>query len=101
MKDGLEIIMKIIISNKVYGQIQEIFKYISQDSLYYAKKTTKEIYEKISILEYMPYIGRKIPEYNREDSREIIYKSYRIMYEVLSDKKEIHIQNIQHGKRHL
>ena len=91
--------MKIIISDKVHKQIQEIVKYISQDSLYYAKKTKDAIYDKIKILSFMPYIGRKIPEYNRDNMREIIYKSYRIMYEIMDSEQEIHIQNIIHGKQ--
>lgn len=91
--------MNIIISNKAHKQIQEIFKFISQDSVYYAEKTKEEIYKKINMLEFMPYIGRKIPEYNRADMREIIYKSYRIMYKILEIKQEIHIQIIHHGKQ--
>lgn len=93
--------MNIIISNKAHEQIQKIYEYISQDSLYYANKTKNEIYSKIKMLGYMPYIGRKIPEYNRENLREIIYKSYRIMYEVFEKTDEIHIQKILHAKQYL
>ncbi len=91
--------MNIIITNQAHKQMQEIFEYISRDSSYYAQKTIKEIYLKINILEFMPYIGRKIPEYNMNDMRELIYKSYRIMYKIIENKDEIHILIIHNSKQ--
>ena len=43
-----------------------------------------------------PYIGRKIPEYNNENFRELIYKSYRILYKINSN---IYILNVFHCSR--
>lgn len=46
--------------------LYQIEKYISKDSVYYAKKTIEAILNKIKYLELFPYMGRKIPEYENE-----------------------------------
>lgn len=63
--------------------MNQIEEYISRDSIYYANKTIEEIVEKIKYLSMFPYMGRKIPEYNNINLREIIYKSYRILYKLI------------------
>ena len=77
----------------------QIYNYIYEDSVYYSIKTINEIITKTDNLENFPYIGRKIPEHNRENERELIYKSYRIMYRIESDK--IFIRRIWHSARKL
>lgn len=76
--------------------LRQIESYISQDSIYYANKTINDIVNKIEYLFLFPYMGRKIPEYNNPNLREIIYKSYRILYKVNS---KIYILNIFHHSR--
>ena len=44
-------------------------------------------------------MGRKVPEYDIYNIRELIYKSYRIIYEVQSNKIIIH--RIWHSARNL
>ena len=91
--------MKIIISEEAHRDIEEIFKYISKDSLRYAKETVENIYNKIYNLEESPYIGRYIPCLLNKECREIIYKSYRIVYTISETKSEIYIHFIVHGAR--
>lgn len=65
--------------------LKQIQGYISRDSIYYANKTIQGITEKIKYLLMFPYMGRKIPEFNNVNFRELIYKSYRIFYKVNSN----------------
>ena len=56
----------------------------------------------VSIVEAIPSFpetGRIVPEYRREDLREKIYRSYRIVYRVKSDV--IEIVAITHGSKPL
>ena len=76
--------------------MRQIEEYISRDSIYYANKTIEEIIKRIKNLSIFPYMGRKIPEYDNINLREIIYKSYRILYKVNSN---IHILNVFHCSR--
>ena len=85
--------------NDAKRDLFQIYNYIYEDSVYYSIKTINNIIAKTDNLEYFPYIGRKIPEYNRENERELIYKSYRIMYRIESDK--IFIRRIWHSARKL
>ena len=64
--------------------LEQIEEYISRDSIYYANKTIEGIIEKTKYLSMFPYMGRKIPEFNDVNFRELIYKSYRIFYKVNS-----------------
>lgn len=76
--------------------MRQIEGYISRDSIYYANKTIEEIIKRIKNLSTFPYMGRKIPEYNNENFRELIYKSYRILYKINSN---IYILNVFHCSR--
>ena len=64
---------------------------------YYAKKVVWDIVEKTSILEKYPRSGRKVPEIDDENIREIFAYSYRILYEIKSEK--IYVIGIIHGRR--
>ena len=65
--------------------LEQIEEYISRDSIYYANKTIEGIIEKTKYLSMFPYMGRKIPEFDNANLRELIYKSYRIIYRVNSN----------------
>ena len=68
----------------------QIYNYIYEDSVYYAVKTVNEITKTTKSLEMFQYMGRKVPEYDLTQIRELIYKSYRIIYEVQTNKIIIH-----------
>lgn len=76
--------------------LKQIQEYISRDSIYYANKTINEIINKTEYLLMFPYMGRKIPEFDNKNFRELIYKSYRILYKVSSN---IYILNVFHHSR--
>ena len=88
---------KIKWSQKAKIDILHIYDYIFLDSEYYANKTVIKIIESINILNLFPRAGRKIHEYSNEEYRELIYKSYRIIYKV--EQNKIIIQRIWHSAR--
>lgn len=75
----------------------EICKFIAEDSPYYAKIFKDRILEMVEHLELFPEMGRKVPEADDHMVRELIYKSYRIVYQI----KEGHLEIITviHGSR--
>lgn len=75
----------------------EIYNYISKDSLYFARKTVAEILNKVDYLYMFPYMGKQVQEFSNEDYRELIYKSYKIIYEI--DSSIIYIHRIWHSAR--
>ena len=54
--------------------LEDIYNYIKRDSIYYAIKTKNEIEDRISELMYMPYLGRKLENFDILKPRELIYK---------------------------
>jgi len=80
-------------------ELDNIANFISKDSPKYAQILVKQIYEMISHLEQFPKFGRKVPEYNDPNLREILYKNYRIIY--LIKQKHIEIISIIHGSQSL
>ena len=77
--------------------LDDIYNYIKRDSIYYAIKTKNEIENRILQLTYMPYMGRKLENFDIFRPRELIYKSYKIIYSIRSNK--IYIHRILHSAR--
>jgi toxin ParE1/3/4 len=77
--------------------LRAVHDFIASDSKYYAKKVVRDIVERTNLLEEYPRIGRKVPEIDDENIREIFAYSYRILYEIKSDK--VYVIGIIHGKR--
>lgn len=77
--------------------LKQIYDYIAQDSKYYAKNVVQNIVEKSKKLEPFPKAGRIVPEINDSTIREIFVYSYRLIYEVKSNRVEI--LAIIHGGR--
>ena len=65
--------------------------------MHYARIFASQIVEKASVLESFPKVGRVVPESNREDTREILYGNYRIVYRLESD--DVQILTVHHSAR--
>ncbi len=61
-------------TDKAEKRLRETYKRIAQDSSFYARQTVLSIVKRTKILETMPQIGRIVPEFNREDVREVFHK---------------------------
>ena len=77
--------------------LNQIYNYIYKDSIYYSIKTINEITALVDNLKILPYIGRKIPEFDERNKRELIYIAYRIMYSIEFNK--IFIRRVWHSSR--
>ena len=53
---------------------------------------------KVDLLAQFPQLGREVPEENDENIRELIFRSYRIIYQVLP-QDTIAIARLRHGAR--
>ena len=86
-------------SDEAHKDIDSIFEYISRDSTRYANETSANIYSRITQLGNSPYLGRYIPELSNKHFRELVYKNYRIVYDISEDLDTVYIHFIVHGKR--
>lgn len=69
--------------------------HISRDSEHYAAIIVDRIFARVKQLEAFPESGQMVPEYGREDIREILLHSYRIIHHVLSD--HVRVITVVHG----
>jgi len=77
--------------------LKEICRFIALDSPYYANILKDRIFEMAEHLELFPEMGRKVPESDDPKVRELIYKNYRIIYQVKEGYLEI--ITVIHGGR--
>jgi len=73
--------------------------YIAADSPFYARRLVDKILEASGQLHAFPRSGRKVPEADREEIRELIVQGYRIIYRVTPS--EVQILTVVHGSRDL
>jgi toxin ParE1/3/4 len=72
-----------------------IAEYIAVDSAQAAKNMVELFFDKATILERYPLIGKPVPEMRVKYLREILVSRYRIIYEVFSEDA-VYILSIHH-----
>jgi plasmid stabilization system protein ParE len=75
--------------------LRSIRDHISINSGQFADIVIDRMFERALQLESFPLSGHMVPEYGREDIREVLLHSYRIIHHVLSD--HIRIISVVHG----
>jgi toxin ParE1/3/4 len=88
---------QIIWTSTAINDLNSIAEYIEIDSELAAAKFIKEIIVKAEALSFHPLKGRPIPEKIPGDYRQILHKSYRIIYRV--EGLNIYISSIYHQKK--
>jgi addiction module RelE/StbE family toxin len=85
-------------TNHATLDLKDIFDYIAKDSKSYAFHHVQKIKEKTFILRNNPRLGRKVPEMDRDDIRELIQGDYRIIFRIKTEKR-IDIISVFHSAR--
>ena len=75
----------------------ELGDFIARDSVVYAINEVERMVVAAEGLQSNPLMGRVVPEYRREDLRELIVRSYRLVYLVRG--AEVIVIRIVHGAR--
>ena len=88
---------QVIWSPSALQDIDSIAEYISRDSVSHSALFIERIIEKTARLAEYPHSGKILPEIGEENTREIMYGSYRIMYLVVGE--DVWITGIIHGAR--
>lgn len=92
--------MRIRWSDIAEADLDQLYDYIARDVPYYAEQFVDRLIEAVGVLQAHPKIGRPVPEAeDREDVRELIFQSYRIVY--LLEPEQVYILTVIHGSRNL
>jgi addiction module RelE/StbE family toxin len=81
------------------NDLREIEAFIAKDSVLYAINFIDRLIESTEKLFTSPNVGRIVPEFGREDLREVLFRDYRVVYQLLGDT--VTILRVVHGARDL
>jgi plasmid stabilization system protein ParE len=71
------------------GHLRAIHNYIAADSPRHAQRVVDRITRRTEMLKSMPCLGAEVPEYADESIREVLFRSYRIIYRILPDRIDV------------
>lgn len=87
-------------TDQALDDLDAICRLIARDSRQYAQRFFDRVFRTTDRLAQFPLSGRVVPEFNREDVREVIVHGYRVIYRVLADD-EVEVLTVRHGARRL
>jgi plasmid stabilization system protein ParE len=89
--------VKLVWSPLADEQVDAVVAYIAADDQAAALTWLEQLLDCVASLVHFPDVGRVVPELRRNDMRELIVGSYRVIYRRKADVVEI--ATIQHGAR--
>jgi len=87
--------MKVHWTDTAEAHLDAIHDYIAQNSPEYAKLIVDKLTRRSQQISKYPFSGRKVPEYELDQIREVIEGSYRIIYYIKAD--QIDVLAVIHG----
>lgn len=87
--------MKVHWTDTAEGHLNAIYAYIALDSPEYAKRMVDRITRRSQQIADFPLSGRKVPEYDIDQIREVIEDPYRIIYHIKPN--QIDVVAVIHG----
>ena len=87
--------MKVHWTGAAEGHLDALYAYIAQDSPEYAKRMVDRLTRRSQQIAEFPFSGRRVPEYDIDQIREVIEGAYRIIYHIKPD--QIDVLAVIHG----
>lgn len=88
---------RVVWSRRAVEDLETIAEYIAQDSPAYAAGVVRTVVNQTKMLSRFPRSGRKVPEFDDENIRELVAYSYRVIYRI--QEEEVLVAAVIHGKR--
>lgn len=90
---------KVILTQESLDDLREIVTFIARDNPDRALTFGNELIDQALCLATFPERGRITPEIGEPTVREIVYGSYRIIYEIFDHQNVVHVLRFWHGAR--
>jgi toxin ParE1/3/4 len=90
---------KVLISPRARDDLRVIVRFIARHNKEAALQFGKLLIEKALSLESLPLRGRVVPEANETTVRELVFKSYRIIYQVSGKTHSVAVLRFWHAAR--
>lgn len=81
------------------SDLAQIAQYIGRDSRYYAASFVRSLLLTASSLGEMPLRGRRVPEFDQPNLREVLVGAYRLIFRV--SEKRVEVLAVIHQARQL
>jgi toxin ParE1/3/4 len=88
---------RVVWSQRALRDVEGIANYIAHDSPAYAAVVVRTIINQAKMLSRFPRSGRKVPEFDDDEIRELLAYSYRVIYRV--QETAVIIAAVIHGRR--
>ncbi len=90
---------KIIIAPSAQADLEDIVRYIAHHNTDAAVRMGYELITRAESVAAFPEVGRVVPEFRQPNLREVICRSYRVIYRLRRDEQRIDIVRFWHGAR--
>ena len=90
---------KVVWSEAAIADLHEICSYIARDNPEAALRMGQGILAHVQILARFPLIGPTYPRGAQGPLRQIVFRSYRIFYDVFEESHRVDILHVRHGAR--
>ncbi|HEY3859150.1 MAG TPA: type II toxin-antitoxin system RelE/ParE family toxin [Gammaproteobacteria bacterium] len=89
--------MRVRLSDEAKACLRSIHSHVVKDSPINADALIDRLTRRAESIGDLPWSGRRVPEYEENNVREILERPYRIIYRVLAD--EIQIASVVHYRQ--
>ena len=91
--------MKVLWTDAAVAQLAALRDYLAQASPEYARRIVDRLTKRSVQIAAFPFSGRTVREYELNEVREVIEGSYRIIYLIKEDEKQIEVLALIHNSR--
>ena len=92
---------KVIVSPRADSDLENIVSYIARHNPDAATRVGHALIARAELLTQFPEMGRVVPEFGQANLRELVYRSYRVIYRLKSSDQLIEIVGFWHAARGL
>jgi toxin ParE1/3/4 len=90
---------KVIVAPSAQADLADIVRYVARHNPDAAARLGYELITRAESVAAFPEIGRVVPEFRQSNLREVICRSYRIIYRLRHDGERIDIVRFWHAAR--
>ena len=90
---------QVTLSPRARADLQAIVRYISHDAPGRAEQFGRFLIARTKMLAQFPQMGREVPEFGDACIREIIIRSYRVIYRLDNERQRVEVVRFWHAAR--
>lgn len=90
---------KVLLSPEALSDLEGIVAYIAPHDAEAAERMGNHLLDVALSLNTLPERGRVVPELHQANLREVIFRSYRVIYRVKADGRSVEIVRFWHAAR--